>query len=775
MIELLFDNNARAKIAHGEWWATEPRLERYLNVYFHPVMPGAAPAEGELGASAARAAASALGAMLRIQSPPGMVVNLDGDVAGFLPVANVATGVNCGTGAGGFKPGNKCAKSKSLPVADYPPDPEFFSSNPVSVQANKDAIAEMKVLAEAGSLSDLEAHPGTLSPKVQDYKSQLVAKLKAHHAKGTNVPDGFPPHPDDLVFVAKLGGYSGAVKMQDPTTGEFYVRKKGVNPGHIRNEFATEQAYKAAGLNVPDSHLYETDDGPVKLSKFIEATEYGKLDPHAKELAKKEIQKGFAVDAVLGNWDVIGSKNDNVMVDKDGKVWRIDVGGGMEYSGAGTLKGAAFGKDVQEFHSLKNAALNKNTAAVFGDMTEADTKSSALGMLLNKQTLIDSVPDHLKDTIEARIEHFAIQAGVSPTLAKAKLSTATTVAAGFSSGVTSAVLTPSLPAASKLGAAHGLVDHVKANIAGTKFTQEHLDKIGFMNPNGVVDGVFYMPFMKGPKGTDYNSDNSAHLAKILPPGTKIKAVKVRTHQVNNPDLEFVGGKVVKKKAGATKAGKPKLPFALQPHQQDSNPTVKIASLKPQESLPKEFSSWHTKGASKLTADEHEAISDWKGSAKSIRNAIASDPPPPPKGTTPEAKKGRDFFNALLKAPKVEGTVYRGIHDESHTSNFYATEQLQKVKLAGVGGYWDDTAPMCMSRDPKESKKFSSPDSGVMFKIQTKTGRSIEEQGYSHLYEREVVGMPNVKYRITAIHENISGVLKSTYGAAHLIEMEEVLE
>lgn len=50
------------------------------------------------------------------------------------------------------------------------------------------------------------------------------------------------------------------------------------------------------------------------------------------------LAEGADVDAMLGNWDVIGMAADNILVDKDGKPWRIDNGGSLSFRAQGGKK-----------------------------------------------------------------------------------------------------------------------------------------------------------------------------------------------------------------------------------------------------------------------------------------------------------------------------------------------------------------------------------------------------------------------------------------------------
>lgn len=86
------------------------------------------------------------------------------------------------------------------------------------------------------------------------------------------------------------------------------------------------------------------------------------------------MQSGFAVDAWLGNWDVIGQSLDNLQVGEDGKAHRVDAGGSLEYRAQGEKK--PFGTKVEEIDTLRDKKKNPKAAAVFGLMSDADITAS---------------------------------------------------------------------------------------------------------------------------------------------------------------------------------------------------------------------------------------------------------------------------------------------------------------------------------------------------------------------------------------------------------------
>ena len=164
-------------------------------------------------------------------------------------------------------------------------------------------------------------------------------------SKQKYVNELFPNDLSTLKVIKKLGGSTGAQLVED-SRGNQYVMKKGSNTSneHVKSEYMTNQLYDLLGLRVPDFELYEENGEAILLSKFIPMTRM----PSAKDY--DEMAKGFAVDALLANWDIY--QNDNCLIDSAGRVIRVDNGGAMEYRAQGSKK--TFGKSVTDFNSMLN-------------------------------------------------------------------------------------------------------------------------------------------------------------------------------------------------------------------------------------------------------------------------------------------------------------------------------------------------------------------------------------------------------------------------------------
>lgn len=163
-------------------------------------------------------------------------------------------------------------------------------------------------------------------------------------------------------YAPKPGGYS---------EGGIYVDTKGVQwmvkmytvPGHAKNEYLAYKLYKKAGIPVPEFKLVVFNSTCAIVSKMIEnigrvtESDYPKLWP------------GFAVDAWLAHWDVVGiHRMDNVLKDtKTGTVYRIDLGGAIDYGGVGGSK--SLPPTVSDWDTMLDPKINQSTAKVFGAMS----------------------------------------------------------------------------------------------------------------------------------------------------------------------------------------------------------------------------------------------------------------------------------------------------------------------------------------------------------------------------------------------------------------------
>lgn len=252
-----------------------------------------------------------------------------------------------------------------------------------------------------------------------DKALQGPAPPKAKGKPGAAFPNNvknFPAGIDTLQVVKSLGGSTGAQLVQDPATGKLYVLKRGSSPDHLLEEDLADRAYRALGVRVPSSKIYSTPNGPVKLSEFIEGETLSTVLQKGGALAtkvKQDLKNGFAADALMGNWDVIGLALDNVLIDTKGQVWRIDNGGSLRYRAQGRLKttlpdDGVTGKPADwdgyalDLWTMRNPKFG-TAAQIFGDLDFFEVADQVMKLLPNQKAFLKELPPSLKSIAQNRL------------------------------------------------------------------------------------------------------------------------------------------------------------------------------------------------------------------------------------------------------------------------------------------------------------------------------------------------------------------------------------
>jgi hypothetical protein len=234
----------------------------------------------------------------------------------------------------------------------------------------------------------------------------------------------------DMTGWKQIGGQTGSNKggLFEAPNGDRYYVKSAKSAAHAKNEVLAANLYRMAGIDVPEvRHGTNHPDGwtNVIASKIVPNA---KTDPSKLKndvIFKAKVQQGFATDAWLSNWDTVGLEFDNV-VDSDGKPWRIDVGGSLEYRAQGQPKGDLFGNVVVELDTLRDSKMNPQSAAVFGGMSNGQIRESAKMLLpitddkIRQAVKDQGLPDSLADKLIARrnyiLDEFNLQKpDVTPT------------------------------------------------------------------------------------------------------------------------------------------------------------------------------------------------------------------------------------------------------------------------------------------------------------------------------------------------------------------------
>lgn len=292
-----------------------------------------------------------------------------------------------------------------------------------NAQAQSDALDEYnKIKSQLLSQTKSETKKAVDAEQAIEAHEAALAQQQAAAAaaQAAKYIDGFPADPGEVTPVkgTTLGGTTGAQLVKDDE-GNLYIMKtgSGAKAAHIASEVSTDLIYRKMGIDVPEPHLYNTSNGVIKLSKFVEGKQLNDYLATASASQKKlvfaNLQHGFVMDALLANWDVVGLNRDNILVDTTGKVYRIDNGSGLEYRAQGTKKTAAqFTGDVVELKTFLDGS-NPRTAEVFTGITQEQITDQIKEIAANRKTILDAAPDAIKPILAQRIDYLMKYANVT--------------------------------------------------------------------------------------------------------------------------------------------------------------------------------------------------------------------------------------------------------------------------------------------------------------------------------------------------------------------------
>jgi hypothetical protein len=200
-----------------------------------------------------------------------------------------------------------------------------------------------------------------------------------------------------MKLLKMLGGSTGAALVEDDS-GNRLVVKRGTSPDHIRSEAAANLIYRAAGVPVPASRLDETDDDdPMQFSEYVQGKILADVAGQARHEAIAEIQKGFAVDVLLANWDVVGLDEDNIIVPESGPPTRVDNGGSLTFRAQGKPK--TFGTIVEELDTLRE------NQPIFRSLTDQQVSSQIKDLAAIREKIVASSPAEYRDVVSQRLDY----------------------------------------------------------------------------------------------------------------------------------------------------------------------------------------------------------------------------------------------------------------------------------------------------------------------------------------------------------------------------------
>lgn len=235
--------------------------------------------------------------------------------------------------------------------------------------------------------------------------------------------------PVDVSSWKKLNNSTGSNpggEYEAPDGSRFFI-KQSKSDLHAKNEVLASDIYQAAGVNSLELG-YANVDGAGKLGTVAPMLSDAKdnfQDKLSDPEYKKEFQKGWAVDAWLGNWDVVGLSFDNALTDGAGKAIRVDPGGALLFRAMGSPKtDEMFSDSVTEWDSMRTDPNKYQSYTAFGDMTDQQVKDSValvaaftdqmIDNLVDKQDFDEATAAKLKSRLKARRDDLIKRANELP-------------------------------------------------------------------------------------------------------------------------------------------------------------------------------------------------------------------------------------------------------------------------------------------------------------------------------------------------------------------------
>jgi SPP1 gp7 family putative phage head morphogenesis protein len=223
----------------------------------------------------------------------------------------------------------------------------------------------------------------------------------------------FPESGESLEVVGELGGSTGAALVRDGR-GQLWVRKYGVSEAQVLHEHLAHALYRAVGVAAPESRVYVDGRGRAYLlSEYIgDGRQLRELAGEALERAHEALRRGFVMDALLENYDVVGLERDNILVRGDGTVVRVDNGGSFSTRAGGGRK--SYRAELQALWSLRGRRLLDGRAyrsaatEVFGGV-DLEALLGQMGEVLGRRAAIEGVLARFESALPAGAPRDALE------------------------------------------------------------------------------------------------------------------------------------------------------------------------------------------------------------------------------------------------------------------------------------------------------------------------------------------------------------------------------
>ncbi len=197
-----------------------------------------------------------------------------------------------------------------------------------------------------------------------------IRRMRLERVKGyvSRPRQGLQPLSHFTQIGPQLGSQPGGLYEEKSTGSKWYIKQPPTEE-HARNEKLTADLYALAGIRVPRMRLIQAGEKGLGIaSEWIEGL---KQDPERVKRKPMGVTDGFAADAWLANWDVVGTDWDNILLDETDHAVRVDTGGGLLFRARGEKK--PLDEKVTEWESMRQ---HRPANEVFGKITENELIAS---------------------------------------------------------------------------------------------------------------------------------------------------------------------------------------------------------------------------------------------------------------------------------------------------------------------------------------------------------------------------------------------------------------
>lgn len=269
--------------------------------------------------------------------------------------------------------------------------------HPPKKAAVLNAAAELK-----GKLSGVAVQEGDggsgLAKKidqVDDGKVQLPKRetpsLKTMNQQEKKLQQGTKNYDTDLVKVSGKKGSNEGGLFKDKQLDTLHYVKWPNSSVRAKVEALTALLYEYAEVPVPTVRVIKYGGKDAVMSDWIENAETMSWAEIAKH---KDVREGFAADAWLANWDVVGLQADNIVKGPGNKAYRIDVGGSMLFRAQGKPK--PFPAAVPELETMRSPTIAPQASKAFKNLTPTQLKNGAKKVAAVTDAQIDYAVDSVQ-------------------------------------------------------------------------------------------------------------------------------------------------------------------------------------------------------------------------------------------------------------------------------------------------------------------------------------------------------------------------------------------